>query len=226
MIDSLTLDQMRILVAVADAGSFSAAARKLGRVQSAISQSIQTLETTLGARPVRSLRQDAAADRCGTSAGRRRAGADRGGPGHPRPRRRAWPQDVEPELTLAVELDVADSASDGEPEGPARRLPASARVRLHRGPRRRGAAASRRRGPARDLYDHADEPLRSRERVHDAHRHVAGGGGRPSARRPAPAARARSARAACAAGADRPHAAHPESVRRDSSAVTSGGSRT
>ena len=40
MIDSLTLDQMRVLVAVADAGSFSAAARKLGRVQSAISQSI------------------------------------------------------------------------------------------------------------------------------------------------------------------------------------------
>ena len=48
MIDSLTLDQMRVLVAVADAGSFSAAARKVGRVQSAISQSIQTLETTLG----------------------------------------------------------------------------------------------------------------------------------------------------------------------------------
>ena len=48
MIDALTLDQMRVLVAVADAGSFSAAARKLGRVQSAISQSIQTLETTLG----------------------------------------------------------------------------------------------------------------------------------------------------------------------------------
>ena len=63
MIDSLTLDQMRILVAVADSGSFSAAARKLGRVQSAISQSIQTLETTLGLAPVRPLRQDAAADR-------------------------------------------------------------------------------------------------------------------------------------------------------------------
>ncbi len=47
MIDPLTLDQMRILVAVTEAGSFSAAARKLGRVQSAISQSIQTLETTL-----------------------------------------------------------------------------------------------------------------------------------------------------------------------------------
>ena len=47
MIDPLTLDQMRVLVAVADAGSFSAAARKLGRVQSAVSQAIQTLETTL-----------------------------------------------------------------------------------------------------------------------------------------------------------------------------------
>ena len=62
MINSLTLDQMRVLVAVADAGSFSAAARKLGRVQSGISQSIQTLETTLGPRPVRPLGQSAAAD--------------------------------------------------------------------------------------------------------------------------------------------------------------------
>ena len=48
MIDPLTLDQMRALVVVADAGSFSAAARRLGRVQSAISQSIQTMEATLG----------------------------------------------------------------------------------------------------------------------------------------------------------------------------------
>jgi DNA-binding transcriptional LysR family regulator len=47
MLDPLTLDQLRILVAVADTGSFSAAARQLGRVQSAISQSVQTLEATL-----------------------------------------------------------------------------------------------------------------------------------------------------------------------------------
>jgi DNA-binding transcriptional LysR family regulator len=51
MIDPLTLDQMRVLVAVADVGSFSAAAPTLGRVQSAISQSIQTLETTLEIKP-------------------------------------------------------------------------------------------------------------------------------------------------------------------------------
>ena len=48
MLDSLTLDQLRVLVAVAETGSFSAAARKLGRVQSAISQSVQSLENALG----------------------------------------------------------------------------------------------------------------------------------------------------------------------------------
>jgi DNA-binding transcriptional LysR family regulator len=48
MFDPLTLDQMRVLVAVAEAGSFSAAARRLGRVQSAISQAVQALEATLG----------------------------------------------------------------------------------------------------------------------------------------------------------------------------------
>jgi DNA-binding transcriptional LysR family regulator len=47
MIDPLTLDQMRVLVAVAETGSFSAAARKLGRVQSAISQAVRTMEQAL-----------------------------------------------------------------------------------------------------------------------------------------------------------------------------------
>jgi DNA-binding transcriptional LysR family regulator len=48
MLDTMTLDQLRALEAVAETGSFSAAARKLGRVQSAVSQSIQALETSLG----------------------------------------------------------------------------------------------------------------------------------------------------------------------------------
>ena len=48
MIDALTLDQMRIFVTAVDEGSFSAAARKLGRVQSAVSQSIAALESLLG----------------------------------------------------------------------------------------------------------------------------------------------------------------------------------
>jgi DNA-binding transcriptional LysR family regulator len=48
MLDRLTLDQLRVLIAVAESGSFSSAARRLGRVQSAISQSVQTLEAALG----------------------------------------------------------------------------------------------------------------------------------------------------------------------------------
>jgi len=47
MISSLSLDQLRVLATVADEGSFSAAGRRLFRVQSAISQSVQSLEATL-----------------------------------------------------------------------------------------------------------------------------------------------------------------------------------
>lgn len=48
MIGRLTLDQLRVLVTISDAGSFSAAGRSLGRVQSAISQAIKTLEDIQG----------------------------------------------------------------------------------------------------------------------------------------------------------------------------------
>ena len=48
MIGTLSLDQLRVLVAIADTGSFSAAGRKLGRVQSAVSQAIATLEAMQG----------------------------------------------------------------------------------------------------------------------------------------------------------------------------------
>jgi DNA-binding transcriptional LysR family regulator len=48
LIGSLTLDQLRVLVTIVDAGSFSAAGRKLGRVQSAISQAVATLEEIQG----------------------------------------------------------------------------------------------------------------------------------------------------------------------------------
>ncbi len=48
VIGSLSLDQLRVLVTIADTGSFSAAGRKLGRVQSAVSQAVATLEATQG----------------------------------------------------------------------------------------------------------------------------------------------------------------------------------
>lgn len=47
MLSRVTLDQLQILIAVADTGNFSAAARKINRVQSAVSQSIQSLEDAL-----------------------------------------------------------------------------------------------------------------------------------------------------------------------------------
>jgi DNA-binding transcriptional LysR family regulator len=48
MIGNLTLDQLRVLVTIADVGSFSAAGRKLHRAQSAISQAVATLEDLQG----------------------------------------------------------------------------------------------------------------------------------------------------------------------------------
>jgi len=47
VLDPITLDQLRILATVVDEGSFSAAARKLKRVQSAVSTAMANLETQL-----------------------------------------------------------------------------------------------------------------------------------------------------------------------------------
>ncbi|HEX2559639.1 LysR family transcriptional regulator [Phenylobacterium sp.] len=48
MLDALTLDQLRVFVAVAETGSFRAAAVRLRRVQSAVSYAIAGLESELG----------------------------------------------------------------------------------------------------------------------------------------------------------------------------------
>jgi DNA-binding transcriptional LysR family regulator len=48
MIESLTLDQLRVLVTIADTGSFSAAGRTLYRAQSSISQAVAALEQMQG----------------------------------------------------------------------------------------------------------------------------------------------------------------------------------
>jgi DNA-binding transcriptional LysR family regulator len=48
VLEPVTLDQLRILIAIAEGGSFSAAARRLRRAQSAISHAVVALETALG----------------------------------------------------------------------------------------------------------------------------------------------------------------------------------
>lgn len=48
MLDGLSLDQLRIFAAAVDEGSFSAAARKLRRTQSAVSETMANLEAQLG----------------------------------------------------------------------------------------------------------------------------------------------------------------------------------
>jgi DNA-binding transcriptional LysR family regulator len=48
MLDGVSLDQLRILVAASDEGSFSAAARRVKRTQSAVSEAIANLEAQLG----------------------------------------------------------------------------------------------------------------------------------------------------------------------------------
>jgi DNA-binding transcriptional LysR family regulator len=50
MIEGVTIEQLRTLRAVAETGSFSAAARSLGRVPAAVSQAIDRLEAQLGLR--------------------------------------------------------------------------------------------------------------------------------------------------------------------------------
>jgi len=48
MLDGLSLDQLRIFIAAADEGSFSAAGRKVGRAQSMVSQTLAGLEAQIG----------------------------------------------------------------------------------------------------------------------------------------------------------------------------------
>ena len=47
MLDNVTLDQLRMLVAIDDTGSFTAAAKRVHRAQSAVSHAIRTLEADL-----------------------------------------------------------------------------------------------------------------------------------------------------------------------------------
>jgi DNA-binding transcriptional LysR family regulator len=102
MYDPLTLDQMRVLVTVAEAGSFSAAARRLGRVQSAISQAAQSMEAALGVALFDRSTRTPALTETGLAAVKD-ARAILEAAKAMRARAESIAADVEPELTLAVD---------------------------------------------------------------------------------------------------------------------------
>src|SRR3954469_22329001 len=103
MLQPVTLDQLRVLIAIADSGSFSAAAGRLARAQSAVSHAVAALEAALGfplferegRRPVL------------TDAGRTMLADARAVVGRAeelRERAKSIADDVEPELSLAVDM--------------------------------------------------------------------------------------------------------------------------
>ncbi len=103
MLEPVTLDQLRVLIAIADGGSFSAAARKLRRAQSAISHAVASLEASLGF----SLFDRASHKPQLTDAGRTiltdaRAVVSRAD--ELRERAKSIAEDVEPDLSLAVDV--------------------------------------------------------------------------------------------------------------------------
>lgn len=103
MLDGLSLDQLRTFIAAADAGSFSAAGRRLRRAQSVVSQTLANLESQLGVRLF---------DRKGrfpvlTAQGRAllpEARAVAGGAELLKARARALSGGLEPEVSLAVDV--------------------------------------------------------------------------------------------------------------------------
>jgi DNA-binding transcriptional LysR family regulator len=103
MLEAVSLDQLRMFIAAAEEGSFSAAGRKLRRAQSLVSQTILNLEDLLG---VKLFDRTAKSPRL-TDAGRALLQEARGivdGMDGFKARARAMAEGVEPEL--AVVLDV------------------------------------------------------------------------------------------------------------------------
>ncbi|QNA86678.1 LysR family transcriptional regulator [Sphingomonas sp. So64.6b] len=109
MIGNLTLDQLRVLVTIAENGSFSAAGRKLRRAQSAISQAVATLEEVHGVTLF---------DRAGhrprlTGVGRVLVGQARvvlAGANHFEAMAAATREGIEPELAVAIDPLVPTTA--------------------------------------------------------------------------------------------------------------------
>jgi DNA-binding transcriptional LysR family regulator len=109
MLDGVSLDQLRTFIAAADEGSFSAAGRRLRRVQSVVSQTLANLEGQLGVKLF---------DRRGhvpvlTDQGRALLADARTVAGHIdllKARAKSLAGGLEPELSMAVDVMFPDAA--------------------------------------------------------------------------------------------------------------------
>jgi DNA-binding transcriptional LysR family regulator len=109
MLDGVSLDQLRTFIAAADEGSFSAAGRRLRRVQSVVSQTLANLEGQLGVKLF---------DRRGhvpvlTDQGRALLADARKVAGHIdllKARAKSLAGGLEPELSMAVDVMFPDAA--------------------------------------------------------------------------------------------------------------------
>jgi DNA-binding transcriptional LysR family regulator len=109
MLDGVSLDQLRTFIAAADEGSFSAAGRRLRRVQSVVSQTLANLEGQLGVKLF---------DRRGhvpvlTDQGRALLADARRVAGHIdllKARAKSLAGGLEPELSMAVDVIFPDAA--------------------------------------------------------------------------------------------------------------------
>jgi len=103
MLDGITLDQLRTYIAAVDAGSFSAAGRKLRRAQSVVSQTLANLEAQLGVKLFdRSARYPRLTDEGRSLLADARAVADN--VDGFKARARAMREGLEPELSVAMDV--------------------------------------------------------------------------------------------------------------------------
>jgi DNA-binding transcriptional LysR family regulator len=103
MLDGVSLDHLRTFIAAADEGSFSAAGRRLGRAQSAVSQTLANLEGQLGVKLFdRSVRFPVLTDQGRALLASARAVM--GDVGTFKARAKSLAGGLEPELSIAVEV--------------------------------------------------------------------------------------------------------------------------
>ena len=132
MLESVTLDQLRMLVAIVDTGSFTAAAKKVQRGQSAVSQAIANLEFQLDLKLFdRSTKRPRLTDAGATIVGDARAVIDRSDA--LKAKARALSGGLEAQVSLAVSMlapidGIADTLQAfGESLSPASRSTSSSR---------------------------------------------------------------------------------------------------